>query len=335
MSQQSLIFNFDDDTDEGSDTDKENTAPAQTSVGNSRHRNWVFTLNNYTRQELEKLREVFCPGGPFTYVAFQGEIGENGTKHLQGVICRKNPGNLQALRSKVSNRAHFEVMRGTIEQAVTYCSKEDTRDPDGPSFIEYGERPIGAGAQGSRSDLVELANRVKSGANLKLISDEFPSDFLRYSNGIQRLIALNPQRRMFKTEVYWFHGPTGTGKSKTVYEMINFDSFYVKNPTHKWWDGYFGQDDIIIDDYRADFMKFAELLRLFDRYPMQLEVKCGTVEFTSKRIFLTSPRGPEETWAARSTEDLRQLTRRIEHVKYFGDHAFNPNVSVDEIVIAN
>jgi len=81
---------------------------------------WTFTLNNYTQAEVESLKRlenVRC-------MIFGHEIGENGTPHLQGAIIFLNNKRLNAVR-QISPRAHWEGMKGTWEQSVAYCSKED------------------------------------------------------------------------------------------------------------------------------------------------------------------------------------------------------------------
>ena len=115
---------------------------------NAKFRHFVFTWNNYpvdAKQQLSKLGS--------TYFCYQPERGVEGTRHLQGVISFKNP---RAFRSvaKLIRGWHIEKMRGTIQQAVDYCSKEETRDADaGFGFTEEGDRPLSAGTAGGRSDL--------------------------------------------------------------------------------------------------------------------------------------------------------------------------------------
>lgn len=85
-----------------------------------RKRNWCFTLNNYIPEEIKALED-----GKYEYV-FQEETGSNGTPHLQGVLFFKNPQALSAMK-KINSRAHWEPMKGNRNQAIAYCTKEDTR----------------------------------------------------------------------------------------------------------------------------------------------------------------------------------------------------------------
>ncbi|KAF0989939.1 hypothetical protein HZS_4358 [Henneguya salminicola] len=62
---------------------------------------------------------------------------------------------------------------------------------------------------------------------------------------------------------------------------------YCKLTTIKWWDGYRGQKNVIIDDLH-DHIPATYLKRWFDLYPSLFEVKgcTGPVEFT--KIVITS-----------------------------------------------
>lgn len=295
----------------------------------SKHRNWVFTLNNYTTDEHEQLQEFrrTILGGDceerqlgIKYICFQPERGLNGTPHLQGVLICKNPRALGGMR-QLLERAHWEPMRGSLQQAIEYCSKEETRDTEaGFGFTEAGDRPNGAGVPGSRSDLSEVTTAIKSGQSAEQIFDQFGEQYLKYYKGIERAIGFFSKRRTWKTTVHWFYGPTGTGKTRTAFE--NCPLAYFKSASNHWWDGYHGQETVIIDDYRADFCKFSALLRLFDRYPLSVEVKGGTVEFLAKDIYITTPHSPERTWASRTNEEIGQLTRRIEDIQNFEIYRF-------------
>lgn len=88
-------------------------------------RAWCFTLNN--PEEHGIVDDVLPVLAQERYVVWQRERGENGTPHIQGYIELHNPVRLSAMKLWLPS-AHFEVRRGTREQARAYCMKEDTRD---------------------------------------------------------------------------------------------------------------------------------------------------------------------------------------------------------------
>lgn len=214
-------------------------------------------------------------------------------------------------------------MRGTSEQCRSYCTKEETRDQAaGFGVYERGIQPLAGQGAGSRSDLQRLGEAINGGKRGREIFDADPGAYIRYHRGIAAAVQLVSPRREFKSHIFWYYGPTGTGKSRAAFSEAPLA--YWKSASDSWWDGYEGQEDVIIDDYRCDFCKFSHLLRLFDRYPLRLQIKGGTVEFVAKRIFITAPKSPREMWENRSEEDIGQLLRRIEEVKLFDSHIFNP-----------
>jgi hypothetical protein len=210
-------------------------------------------------------------------------------------------------------------MRGTIHQARDYCCKDDgTRDPNGPPFEEAGECPIGAGAgRGSRSDCAAVVDFIKSGASILAIAEAHPAIALRCLGNITKLQSRIQSKRNFATEVRWYYGSTGSGKSRAAQEEAGVEAHW-QPADNVWWDGYEGQANVVIDDYRPNFCPFSYLLRLFDRYPLTLQVKGATVQFVAKVIWVTSNKRPEEHWAGRGDEDVAQLLRRISLIKLFG-----------------
>lgn len=282
---------------------------------NARSRSWCFTANNYTPELLERIRGSVVEMSSF--LCFQPERGETGTPHLQGFIHFTNPRALGGLTRLFGRGVHFESMRGTIDQAIEYCSKEDSRDSDaGFAYEEHGIKPVG---QGLRTDILRLANMVQEGKRMRDVADEAPDVYVKFHRGLAALSSLYQEKRSEPPAVYWFWGPTGTGKTRAAYGEAETSGAvpYFKMSTNKWWDGYEGQSHVIIDDYRCDFSTFAELLRLLDRYPMKVETKGGTVEFVATHIYITTPKTPVDTWATRSVEDVAQLTRRITEIRHY------------------
>jgi len=290
----------------------------------------VFTLNGYSGEDVIRLGSLVADGAA-RYLAFQGEIGGvGGNEHLQGCVVW-NDAKLprlagDALQRPGGPRPHVEVMRGTLEQAVAYCSKPDTRaPPPAPQFAEFGERPRGVGRQGSRSDWDDIRDHLSGGGALAELAQTHPGHIVRYHGGLQTLQGyLKPQRREWKTEVHWYYGPTGTGKSR--YAFREHPDAYQKMGGNKWWDGYDGHECVIVDDYRRDLCPFHELLRLLDRYPMRVEFKGGSREFVARTLIITTPYSPRDTWEGQTEEHLAQLIRRIDVVRNFSVNPYNPDI---------
>lgn len=84
-----------------------------------RSRRWVFTLNNYTEEEIDRVTQKHYQFN----IIFGKEIGKNGTPHLQGYIEAKNAIALSTLQS-ILPRAHWEKARGNRQSNIAYCSKD-------------------------------------------------------------------------------------------------------------------------------------------------------------------------------------------------------------------
>lgn len=85
----------------------------------SRHRNWVYTLNNFDDLHKSLLEDFDC-----RYLVHAHEEGENGTPHLQGYLCMNNPISLNGLKRRLGIQGiHLEPRRGTHTQARDYCLK--------------------------------------------------------------------------------------------------------------------------------------------------------------------------------------------------------------------
>lgn len=102
------------DTNDTKETKKKSSCNTR-----ERGRCWCFTLNNYETQDIKMLVQMLE-----TFV-FQEETGENGTRHLQGVMKFKNPRSFGAIK-KIVPKAHIEKCRNW-KASTLYCSKEATR----------------------------------------------------------------------------------------------------------------------------------------------------------------------------------------------------------------
>jgi len=134
-------------------------------------RRWVFTLNNYSDDEVIALRLALSDSVKVRYAVFGFEsAGSTSTAHLQGYCCLGKPSRLGGVKKIVGLRAHCEVAKGNEQQNYDYCTKEG-------NFEEFGQRA----APGKRSDLEEFKEAVKSGVvDLKRLREEHSSVAARY-----------------------------------------------------------------------------------------------------------------------------------------------------------
>lgn len=96
-------------------------------------RNILITINNPDDSDLLSLQS-----DRIQYSIYQVEKGKEGTVHIQGYVELKQASRLTGIK-KLFPRAHIERRLGTQQQAIEYCSKEDTRI-EGP--FEYGTKRV-------------------------------------------------------------------------------------------------------------------------------------------------------------------------------------------------
>lgn len=119
--------------------------------------------------------------------------------------------------------------------------------------------------------------------------------------------------------IYWLHGSTGCGKSKAAFDfagrrsdLVDEYAWVAPGGGGKWFDGYWGQELAIFDDLRAEDYKFNLLLRIFDRYPLQLEIKGGMCWWNPEFIIVTAPKSISAMFEhLGNLEDIAQLRRRV------------------------
>lgn len=267
----------------------------------SRSRGWCCTLNNYDEAKVANLEKWVVKN--CDYAVIGREVGEGGTPHLQIHLEFKTLKSLKQMK-ELNKKWHCEPRIGTKEQASNYCKKDG-------KFFEHGTIE---NEQGKRTDINIVKEAVKKGATMMDVAELTNSyQAIRYA---QTLRTIYQKPRSWKTEVYWMYGKTGTGKSRRAFDMCGDP--YVCMDTMKWWDGYDGHDDVIIDDFRpmAD-CQLKYLLRLLDRYPFRVECKGGSTQFLAKRVFITTNYGIERSFANGVGEDIKQLRRRVEHTWNF------------------
>ncbi len=278
-------------------------------------RNWCFTLNNYTEAEEKKIDD-FHQAHPDVYIIYGKEVGDgtphvpDGTPHLQGYIHLPSPRALTYIKRICSVRAHCEKCKGTPAQNIAYCSK-------GGDITVYGVEPVTQQAKNKakQAKLLQLAKEGK----IEEIQQDFPGQYLSQYRNINQIMTDN----MVKPPDLegpcglWIYGETGCGK--TTAARTEYGTYFSK-PCNKWWDGYQGEDCVIIEDMDPNHSKLAYHLKLWtDKWSFTAEVKGGTRSLRPKKVIITSQHSIQDVFHSEGEEAVAAMERRCEVIRMYKD----------------
>ena len=90
-----------------------------------------------------------------------------------------------------------------------------------------------------------------------------------------------------------------------------FPDAYWKSCGDKWWDDYDFQEVVIIDEYYG-WLPYSYLLRLLDRYPLNVESKGGMLNFNPKQVWICSNNSIDDWYKWSEKLMLEPLMRRVD-----------------------
>lgn len=281
-------------------------------------RSYLITIN-ISEENPWTPERILINDPQFRFITGQLEIAPTtGQQHYQMFIQVKTPQRMPAIKRILDcNWAHLEAARGTAQQCIDYCTKEETRAPGAERFTR-GECAI---SQGIRTDINAAVAAIKRGATEAELIDEHAETFVKYSRGLTTVMQTVSRARSMviradlSVHVLW--GAPGTGKTRAVYDQHGLENVFTLHqmPT-LWFDGYTGQKILLLDDFYG-WIQWGTLLKMLDIYPFQGPVKGGFTQAQWTHVYITSNR-PWYSWYKRA--DQGALQRRIHHVaKYLHD----------------
>lgn len=292
----------------------------------SRFREWSFTVNNYTEQDVDSVNSLKC-----RYLLFAYEQGEEtNTAHIQGYVVFDDAKTMSSVSKKL-RRAHLEPSYGSAESNRVYIvgpwSGVDKKTglpkfkPYNPNHFERGDMP----QQGRRSDLDEMRQQLKEKPSMRHVVETARS--YQSIKMAEIYLKYKEARRTKKPVIIWYYGDTGTGKTERALAELG-DDYYPCPRTGRWFDGYDAHKDILVDDVRYDFMPYSEWLKFMGRAPFQVETKGSTRQMLAERVIFTSPFDPLTCLeqVQRLNEDPKQFIDRIDYIVEFIGDSFRTNV---------
>jgi hypothetical protein len=253
-----------------------------------------------------------------TSMVMQVEVGEGGTMHLQGYVQLSKKMRRSTFNNLIRKHTPFNFSlkdaRGNANQNVLYCTK-----PTGEWEYASGAKkmnttlsakPIwinkaGLVKKGERSDIKEAARAIENGTSMRIISQRFPTQFIRMGRGLRDLqftkkAAESKEHRAGQLVV--LYGDAGTGKSydarTKIAESFGYseeDVFSLQTDSQTiWFDGYVGEKILLLDDYEPNSMKRSTLLKLTDKYQFIGQVKGGHIVAEWELVIITTNSQVEE-----------------------------------------
>lgn len=261
-------------------------------------KNWTFTVNNFTPMD-----EIFFKETPWTYMVYGRENLTEGTPHLQGFLVTK-VSRLSAMKL-LHPTAHWEIAKGSAEQNRVYCTKDG-------DYVEQGLIPASASARAKKGGEAEIERWETALTAMKEGRlDDVPADIMiRHYGNVQKIKAAHqaaPVALEGELKNQWIWGAPGCGKTSKVFK--EHTSLYLKG-LHKWWDGYDGQETVLIDDMDPYHKSLAQQFKEWaHHYPFPAECKGGSMCIRPKLIIVTSNYRIDEVW-----ED--PITREAMHRRF-------------------
>lgn len=253
---------------------------------------WMLTI---PRRDWEP---TLPPG--ICYVKGQAECGDNtGYEHWQLIaVCKQKQSKQGIKRLFGIDGMHCKLTYN--QEAEEYVWKESTYI-DGTRF-ELGQKPF---QRNEVKDWERIWTLAKEGQML-----EIPADVRVLHYRTLRTIASDFSRPIaVERTVQVFYGPPGTGKSRRAWQEAGLDA-YPKDPRSKFWDGYQGEENVVIDEFRGG-VDIAHVLRWFDRYPVRVEIKGASSVLRSRNIWITSNIHPTLWYPMLDELTMGALLRRL------------------------
>ena len=271
-----------------------------------------FCLTSFTPAKYNDWKEMDIKKYNVKYFVFQLEETKEGKKHVQGYIEFINPCKYNHVKNILQDaKLHIEVRQGTAQQAMQYCMKKESQvHPP----VEHGVRPHQG--QGKRTDIANLYHLLKEGKTPRQVAEIMPGTYMKYYKAVDRVykdLQSDKEGTYNEVNVTVLYGDAGAGKTRHVYDKHGVKNVYrltQGNAGNVWYDGYHGQDTLLIDDFYG-WIKYSTLLQTLDNYKLRLSVKGGFTYSNWKNIYITSNKSPD-LWYSKGLTPA--LARRFKHI---------------------
>lgn len=270
---------------------------------------WCFTINNPTEEDKFWLNDQGEPSDLLSniyYCILQEERGAEGTLHWQGFLILTQRQTFAWVKRRINKRAHWEVAKGTNEQARDYCRKEETYT--GGLRYEYGHLPERTKAKKASERLEEAAEQLDILKEGYKRPTEIPSMTLMqcgFIPAMKELTAdiLGPYRKNLK--IITLIGPPGCGKSYAIQHYFPGHGRCIAGNNGIWFQQPLA--DVMVFEEFCGQIPLQRMLQFLDPYPLALEIKGGMRPALYTTVVITSNTTPKYWYKAQDDSDPKRM----------------------------
>lgn len=227
--------------------------------------------------------------------------------HLQMYVQFKNTVRMATIQA-VFKGCHAESCRANEKSNVRYCSKEASRIA-GP--WTYGKSVT----EGKRTDWTTVKEMISEGCNRKEIISQVP-------HLAPNLRAIDEMIDMFQPEVpnerdvrvYFLWGPSNTGKTHRA--RTRFPKAFKISGRYqdgKSFDGYLGQEELIIDEFMWEEWPLTLMNNLLDKWSFELTCRYRNKQANWRTVVICSNQDPAKAYPG-ETYKRAAFMRRLTHI---------------------
>lgn len=294
----------------------------------------------------------------FAVIIHDKDIDKHGNleeKHFQAMIEFKNPRYLTAIAKALGDKPEFfEIWDSqTISNGFAYLTHRTTK-----AKTKYQYDPLEVKANFDYpAELKRITSQVEKAKHPSKVEDLLDglydgtlcrkdvenhmtgSQYGKNCKKIEDIVAkrLRQEAEEFcknriksgkPLEVIWIYGKSGTGKTSLAKKIAEQKEcpYYLSGSSRDIFQAYKGEHTVILDEFRAGMIMYADLLKILDPYG---EMVMAPSRYHDKYlacdlIIFTSPYSPieyyyEEVKGVSSIETLEQLQRRISLTLYLDE----------------
>lgn len=229
------------------------------------------------------------------------EFHKNGLPHLHIILCFNSrvdtvPSNLFDVVG--ATRTYHGNYKPLVSEphAFRYLNKEyaplhNYTEEEVDKLLEDAKKPLQKPKK-NKLDWGSISTRIMSGEPVESLLNEIPELFMHLEKitknlAVYKRLKMKKPERLKELNNFWYWGPTGSSKSKTVEEK--YPNAYTKTKD-EWYNDYWGEEVMHIPDIDGTwFYMLGDLKNVADYYVIKGRCKLGEpIQLRPKTIVCTS-----------------------------------------------